>query len=158
MELVVVVTLCALLCSMGLYVHTLLKTTSRKADLALLRLALRSMAYKAVATAQTCIARCVGTHALMFDGREYTYSDNLVLGVLPGIYGPPSHPQRLVTQPVTYQNSAIICYPEGTIQPGTLYFTDAARTQQYALTTPVSAFSYIRLYDYSHGKWHAAPA
>jgi hypothetical protein len=90
---------------------------------------------------------------LVFDGTSYPLQNGFSFGVLPDTYGPPSMPTKAVTQAVTLVDKKIKAYPDGILQAGTLYITDGQ--QQYAVTTPVSAFSYIRIYRYQQSVWQS---
>lgn len=93
-------------------------------------------------------------HCMKFDNQTYPL-DNFRFGVLPGVYGPPSKPSHPVACAITFVDKKLVCNPDGTMQSGTLYITDAAREQQYAFSTPVSAFAHIRTYKYVSSSWHA---
>ncbi len=89
--------------------------------------------------------------ALWYDGQRYPLAEGYLFDVLPGTYGPPSLPKKLVKQAITFKDNRIIAYPDGTMQAGTLYITN--NQTQYAITTPVSAFTYMRVYHYHNGSW-----
>jgi hypothetical protein len=88
---------------------------------------------------------------IFFDNQRYELSDGYRFQVLPDTYGPPSAPHKLVTHPITFSENRARVHPDGTLQAGTLYITHGNR--QYALTTPVSAFSHIRVYRYTQNVW-----
>lgn len=53
----------------------------------------------------------------------------------------------------TFVQNRIIFFPDGKIQPGSLYLTDTQERYLYALTIPVGQVSYIRRYRYDHHRW-----
>ena len=75
------------------------------------------------------------------------------LAVIPGAYGPPSQPTKLLTHASSFEHGHIIFYPEGTISPGCLYITDANKTILYAVSVSVSQQSLIRKYYYEAPGW-----
>jgi len=98
---------------------------------------------------------------LLFTSTANTYHDRAThhlalpvnFGFLPGTLGPPSSPSRIIKKAITFRNSRIRFLPTGTMTPGTVYIIDQKRQSMYALTTPVSAVSFIRMYRYDGGKW-----
>lgn len=73
-------------------------------------------------------------------------------GVLPGIQGPPSRPQSAIVDPIHFVGHRITCYPDGTIQAGTIYVIDDDALYQYAITSGASSVSLLRKYRYD-GSW-----
>lgn len=53
----------------------------------------------------------------------------------------------------TFTNNQIICYPNGTLQAGTLYLTNAQGTECGCITIPVGMYLHIRSYGYTNGRW-----
>lgn len=97
---------------------------------------------------------------IIFDSnrQEYYTTDNketlprmIRFGIIPHVYGPPSKPTTPITNPITFVDQTLRCYPDGTISSGTLYLTDN-NGNLYALTTPISEISFIRTYYYN-GAW-----
>ncbi len=153
-ELMLVVALVLICSTIGFMSYTRFKGTSIATDVSILNLLLRSAATRAVCLKkeQKIIIDQPGS-ALVYDGTRYALQDGYSFGVMPDTYGPPSAPQKIVTHAVTFVDKKISAYPDGTLQSGTLYITDGNR--QYALTTPVSAFSYIRVYQYNSSIWQS---
>lgn len=98
---------------------------------------------------------------LVFDVSQnsYTYlntseklAPGIVFGVLSGVHGPPSQPVHPIHNPVTFPRQRVIFFPDGKIQPGTVYLTNTAHTVLYALSCPISQISYIRRYIFDQ-KW-----
>ncbi len=80
--------------------------------------------------------------------QQVSLPHGVTFGVIPGVLGPPSSPQELITKPITFLNNTIIFRAQGTMQAGTVYLIDRNKKYLYALTTPVSHISYIRRYKY----------
>lgn len=93
-------------------------------------------------------------HKGTYSSGEYTYSlaAGVRFGFLPNSYGPPSNPQHLISQAVTFKNGKITFYADGTISSGTVYMIDAKDTYFYALTTPSAQMPCIRKYEYEQ-RW-----
>lgn len=98
---------------------------------------------------------------LIFDRKRniYTYdnyheklSSQVEFGVISGILGPPSNPIRQIQSPITFENERIIFHPDGIIQPGTVYLVSKDKRIMYALSSPVSQVSFMRIYRYD-GRW-----
>ncbi len=95
-----------------------------------------------------------------FDTAQHTYAHDVRVQQLPahvhfgvpnGLQGPPAAPRAPVRSPVTFPRKLLVFHPDGTMQAGTVYLTDSKRECAYALTVPVSAVSYLRLYRYDNG-------
>lgn len=101
-------------------------------------------------------------HLLHFDiqnNRFYTdiLSEQLPSGLrfdfLPGAHGPPSSPTKPITSPITFKKNRVVFYADGTITAGTIYLVDHDHNSMYALTSPISQISFVRIYHYSKGSW-----
>lgn len=88
-----------------------------------------------------------------YHNHVYHLPKQIMFAVLPDVKGPPSTPTSLVKNAITFVNDRIIFYPDGIIQSGTVYLIDSAKQYLFALTSPVSAISYLRKYRYVHNKW-----
>ncbi len=85
---------------------------------------------------------------------QHLLSKDVCFGMVSDAKGPPSAPIKPITTPITFDNNAITCTPDGIMQSGALYLTDAKKQVMYALTNGVSAVSFLRVYQYD-GKQHA---
>jgi len=97
---------------------------------------------------------------LVFDERtgSYvcdTYKQTLPFGIQFGCiahsYGPPSNPQTLIKKGITFKNNTVVFSPDGSISAGTVYLVDAQKKLMYALTSPISHISFLRMYRYDSG-------
>jgi type II secretory pathway pseudopilin PulG len=75
------------------------------------------------------------------------------IGFLKGSYGPPSQPSKLIRSGITFKDNKVIFYADGTVSAGTLYLVDRDHKYMYALTSPISQISFIRMYCYNNGSW-----
>lgn len=91
-------------------------------------------------------------HSYTCEGSTIQLSDGVRFGFCPHAKGPPSSPHQRISKACTFANNQIVCSPEGTIDAGTVYITDAKGASMYALTSGVDAVSYLRLYRYD-GSW-----
>lgn len=84
-----------------------------------------------------------------------THKEELAQGVffgyLQSVMGPPSKPNQLLHNPITFANNTAIFYPDGTISSGTIYLIDAQKSCMYAITCPSGQVGFIRIYRYDHG-------
>lgn len=113
---------------------------------------LLTQAYRAVADEKIYDVQCLDSGWAVHD-QVHEFSDGVAYGVIPGAYGPPAAPKKMISDPITFRNHAIIIYPDGKIQPGTVYFVDTLLTTAYALSCPVGKISYIRRYRYEGKEW-----
>lgn len=88
-----------------------------------------------------------------YDGSRESLPISVEFGVLAGAKGPPSNPTRQIESPITFENERIIFHPDGIIQPGTVYLISKDKQVMYALSSPVSQVSYMRIYRYD-GSWN----
>jgi Tfp pilus assembly protein FimT len=98
---------------------------------------------------------------LLFDEQEqrYSYKESshqlpspVRIGILPGVKGPPSSPTTALSHAITFADKKITFHPDEIIGSGTIYLTDAAGTDLYALTSGISHVSFLRMYHYD-GAW-----
>lgn len=73
-------------------------------------------------------------------------------GSIPGVKGPPSSPQKIITKSITFEGGSITFHPTGVIQSGTIYMVDHERSCAYALSCSVAQVSHLRKYQYT-GEW-----
>lgn len=151
-ELMLVITLVALCASIGFMAHNATQGASFASDIAMIRLLFHTAATRAacVKKEQEIVFDTTNSQ-FVFDGQKYPLGDGYYFGTMPDVYGPPSAPSKLVTQPISFVDKKARAYTDGTLQAGTLYITNSR--EQYAITTPVSAFSYIRAYKYTKKVW-----
>ncbi|MBD3231995.1 hypothetical protein GF322_05060 [Candidatus Dependentiae bacterium] len=72
--------------------------------------------------------------------------------------GPPSDPKKTIQNAITFKKLnnnqfKVSFYPDGKIEPGSIYFVDKNQQWMMALTVPISNVSYIRKYEYRNKKW-----
>ncbi len=86
------------------------------------------------------------------NGHVYRLPSHVLFGTMPGVKGPPSSSEHLITEPITFKDNTVIFHPDGVIKPGVVYLTDSGKRCTYALSCSVSAVSYLRKYQYTD-KW-----
>ena len=109
---------------------------------------------------------------LFFDIKQNSYSYDLEnklhvhklpevvkFGFLHGVYGPPSDPTQQIAEAITFKTEgknelSVTFFPDGKIQPGTIYLVDRDQKFMMAITCPISNVSYIRKYRFDSGKWN----
>lgn len=87
-----------------------------------------------------------------FKKTEHCLPAHVQFGAALGVKGPPSAPDKTIENPITFQNSTITFFSDGTIQSGAVYLTDRSGRYTYALSCAVSQISYLRKYQYTN-KW-----
>jgi len=92
-------------------------------------------------------------NSYQMDEKTYRLPSQVQFGTAQGVKGPPSSSHSEIQKPVTFKGDSITFYPDGVIQSGAIYLTDANRSCTYALSCAVSAVSYLRKYQYTNG-WH----
>jgi hypothetical protein len=114
---------------------------------------------------RSCSARAMCMHTpenILFSPDTGTYTAHQVtyeltpgvtFGILPEVQGPPAHPEQMLSSPLTFVGKKISIYPDGRVQPGTLYLTDTKKRWLYALTCPIGHVSYLRRYRYMNHEW-----
>ena len=108
---------------------------------------------RAISSGQECAIQIdVKKHRYACNGMICMLSDGVQFNILPNVKGPPSSPQHHLTQMCTFKNNCITCSSDGIIDAGTIYITDFAKQNLYALTSGVAPYSYLRMYRYA-GKW-----
>lgn len=99
---------------------------------------------------------------LVLDSTSQSYSYNghncklpsiVQFGIISGAKGPPSSPNKIIVQAITFPDKKIHFYPDGIIESGTVYLCDASGKDLYALTSGITPVSFLRKYRYD-GKWH----
>lgn len=91
-------------------------------------------------------------HRYYVNGQWHDLPSVIRFGFLPNAKGPPSSPTTPLRSAITFPNKKISCFPDGTIQAGTVYLVDEGKRYMYALTSGVSAVSFLRKYRYD-GAW-----
>lgn len=111
------------------------------------------MRKKAMATGQEqYITFDVKNNKYTYDGILYSLPKSVQFASLPDIKGPPSAPYSTIKSPITVKRTTMTFYPSGIIDAGTIYLADKDKQIQYALSSPVSQVSLLRIYRYN-GKW-----
>ena len=83
------------------------------------------------------------------NGRVYRLPSHVIFGTMQGVKGPPSSPENLLTEPITFKDNSAIFHPNGIIKPGAIYLTDSSKRCTYALSCAVSTVYYLRKYQYT---------
>ena len=80
--------------------------------------------------------------------KVYRLSSKVLFGVPKGIKGPPGDPRKPLEKAITWRESILEVYPDGTVSSGAVYLTDESRSCLYALTSDASAITGVRRYCY----------
>lgn len=90
-----------------------------------------------------CVQNCYTTST------KKTFFQAVRMESLPGLKGPPSQPKKAIDNPITFNNSKIVFYPDGTMSSGTIYFVDTSKTSCYALTIATGQAPFLRHYEFA---------
>lgn len=88
-----------------------------------------------------------------FNSHDERLSQGVLFGRGSGVVGSPSRPHQQDVAIVTFAGNRISFFPSGIVQAGTVYLTSQDRAVTYALSAPISQFSFLRIYRYN-GKWN----
>ncbi len=86
-------------------------------------------------------------------GHSEQLSSDVAFGAGKDVCGPPSHPRKPISKPISFSNCSLIIYSDGMMQSGAIYLTNKTKSITYALTTPVGPVSYVRKYRYKQNSW-----
>ena len=92
------------------------------------------------------------SHSYHYDGMERPLPKQIRFGLVDGVMGPPTHPTSPIKHAVTFADNRLICYPDGSMSSGAVYFVDRDRHHQYAITTGVGRSMRVHVYHYT-GSW-----
>lgn len=94
----------------------------------------------------------IKTNSYSCNGYTHTLAQQVQFGVPKQVYGPPSAPHKLLTEPTSFADNTIRFYPEGIMSAGMVCLTDRTRTVLYAICNGVAHVSCMRRYYYEK-KW-----
>jgi hypothetical protein len=151
----IVIALVAVVVSITLTSADFLRDTIAKTEMHKLQAVCRSAQYQAQAeNQQKNIFFDIEKNRYIYENRTFQLPSSLEFGFLAGSKGPPANPVNLIKNPVTFKNDCITISPRGIIGSGTVYIINMQNQSMYALSSAVSAASYLRLYRYDgHGSW-----
>ena len=110
------------------------------------------MQQKALSSNQDCIVTFNQEKQSYTDGNhQEVLPSGISFGFLPDAFGPPSKPNKQIVKAITFKNNQAVFYADGTIAAGTVYLVDKEHQQMYALTSPISQISFLRMYRYQKG-------
>jgi prepilin-type N-terminal cleavage/methylation domain-containing protein len=125
-----------------------------KSELNNLYLACMSLQKEAKATGQEkTIAFNIKNNSYKIEDENYELSKQICFGVLDNVKGPPSDPQKVQKNPLTFEKNQIKFYTDGTVQSGTVYLIDKKKRYQFALASGIEKMLYITIYFYENNKW-----
>ena len=153
-ELLVAIAIIALLASITCVNLGAYRYTCMRQQIALFELSWRQLQQASMArNLQQEMLFDEAGHRYKIDGIWHALPSMLRFGFLTTSKGPPSSPINLIHTAITFPGKKVTCFPDGTIQAGTVYLVDDQKCTMYALTCGVSAVSFLRKYRYD-GTWH----
>lgn len=153
-ELMVVVTLCALIAHVTITYFYTFDSCIVRSELMYLRMFCQKIRYDAISTGQEQIVTIDPlVHSYYSPYYKHVFPPAVRFGVMDNALGPPSSPQQPINSLCTFNNNKIHFYADGTISSGIIYIVDRNKKVGYALSNGVGAVSYLRLYRYDKKKW-----
>jgi prepilin-type N-terminal cleavage/methylation domain-containing protein len=149
LELVVVISLIVILCSIAIGGINLFDRLIVRSELDLLYLRCKQLQQEALLT--RTIKELIFDRAgngYSFGSRHHTFNKAVCFLGATRLQGPPSEPTHRITSAVTFVHDRIVFYPDGIISSGAVYLCDARQKVVYALSNAVSQVSYLRRYVY----------
>lgn len=164
-ELVVVLAGCMILVLCSTQFVSVVQRVTARAELGLLALTIRTEQQTALLTGtERTIVFYPHNNAPVATEREarsrtaaeqyatatqlHTLARGVTFAAPPGALGSPADPRKPITKPITFVDSKLTCYPQGTMQAGTIYLAAPTYKQYYALTSSVACYAFLRLYQY----------
>lgn len=150
-ELSIVIALCALIVTLsGAHIFFLERIVVR-AELELLYVTCYMLQHSAMMLGKPQTLTFDRTNnSYRYKTSEYKLPAHVSYGVASGVKGPPSTPNYVIANPITFKENKITFTPDGIIQPGAVYLTDRHHRCTYALSCAVSQVSYLRKYQYTN--------
>lgn len=153
-ELMVVVSLCALMAQLTIAYFNTFDSFIMQSELMSLRMFFQQMRYNAINAGKELVVTLDPIfHRYYTDNYEHTLPVAIRIGCPNGALGPPSSPRFAISSFITFKNNQIHFFPDGTMSSGIIYIVDRAKRVGYALSNGVGAVSYVRLYRYDKGRW-----
>lgn len=112
---------------------------------------------KAIVTGQEqAVIIDIPNKSYYIDGGKHKLLAGIMYGSPQNAWGPPAHPVYQIDKSVTFKECTIICYPDGTLNAGTIYLKDVRSRYFVALTSGITPIVYLRMYRYDtkNKKWH----
>lgn len=148
-ELMVVISLCMLLCCVSVVSFRSFERSLVGAEMQLLCAACNSLQQQAIATNTIQeLVLDVANHTYSCNGHEHTLAKGVYFDVALNAYGPPSAPYKLLEKPITFKENKILFYPEGMMSAGMVCFTNSSHSLLYAISSAVAHVSFLRRYSY----------
>lgn len=152
-ELMVVISLCLLLMGGAVVISRAMQRAVILSEINLFCATCSYLQQQAIATGTMQeLVFDVNAHSYSCNGYTHTLAQQVQFGVPEQVYGPPSAPHKLITEPISFANNTICFYPEGIMSAGMVCLTDRTRTALYAVCNGVAHVSCMRRYYYEK-KW-----
>ncbi len=152
-ELMVVISLCLLLMGGAVVISRAMRRAVILSEINLFCAACSYLQQQAIATGTMQeLVFDVNAHSYSCNGHTHALAQQVVFGVPPQVYGPPSAPHKLLTEPISFADNTICFYPEGIMSAGMVCFSDRQHKIVYAICNGVAHVSYMRRYCYEK-KW-----
>lgn len=153
-ELLIVIALLAIMVTVLIANISFIDRLMVKTEVEKLFLICRSLQQEAIS--------CNEQRILSFDEAHQSYrygntveklNRSVNFGIIPTVKGPPASPTHVLTKAITFGGGKIIFSPDGIIQSGSVYLVSNDKQSLYALCSPVSQVSFLRMYCYDQS-WH----
>ena len=85
-----------------------------------------------------------------YNGHVHRFSSGIEFGVLSGVLGPPSKPNKLMERGITFKGSKILFHPTGAVQPGMVSLVNRSIKNMFSISISASNISSIKKYSYEN--------
>lgn len=151
-ELIVVISLCMLLCCVSLVSFKSFERSLVGAEMQLFCAACNSLQQQAIVTNTIQeLSIDAAHHTYSCNGHGHTLAKGVYFDIALDAYGPPSAPHKLLEKAVTFKENKILFYPEGMMSAGMVCFTNSSHSLLYAISSAVAHISFLRCYSYDKG-------
>lgn len=153
-ELMVVIAIIALVCSMSMVIHRSMYRVTARSEVELLHTTLHYLRARALATGmQQTLTFDLAHNSYSFDTVTHTLASNIAFSCDQSIHGPPSDPKAPITTCCSFKDAQVRITADGVASSGAIYLTDEVSSRVYAVTNAVAHYSFFRKYEYDKG-WH----
>jgi type II secretory pathway pseudopilin PulG len=159
LEMVLVLTLVTILCTISLPVFLDYDRQMVVQELEKIEVTLRYLQQRAMVTQRVQSLTLTATaNSYRYNATHYVMPQRICYGYLPSAYGPPGDPTAPIVSVATFPSFSpgiysIKIFPNGKISSGALYMCTINKRRMGALTCTVSQVSYLRKYLYESNQW-----
>jgi len=102
-----------------------------------------------VSNTQQVLTIDINKHCYHWLGKSHSLHHSNQFGYLSGVKGPPSNPTMPLQNSCSFYKHQIVFYPDGHIDPGSVYMIGLKSNLMYALCIGISQVSFVRKYYFN---------